>query len=112
MKVCVCDCGVLGWQGCSRKWGISVRKGKGGGKPSNQKSERKREKQGSKRSTGRSHGKRRGWRKGRGTTQGNRVVWGQERCAKSDPWQDYNVEQETLCSQIRQTFLNKKNVTG
>ena len=74
VKVCVCDCGMLGWQGCCRKCGVSVRKGKGRGKGSNQKTERKREKQGSKRNVGRSHGKRRGWRKGRGTTQGNRDV--------------------------------------
>ena len=39
-------------------------------------------------------------------------MWGQERCTKSEPWQDSSVEQETPCSQIRQTFFNKKNVTG
>ena len=81
MKVCVCDCGMLGWQGCCRKCGVSVRKGKGRGKGSNQKTERKREKQGSKRNVGRSHGKRRGWRKGRGTLGAQ--FWTNSRCFSS-----------------------------
>ena len=28
VKVCMCDCGVVGGQGWGRTWGVSIRKGK------------------------------------------------------------------------------------